>query len=633
VEVVLGEFGNQLVALAPHIGGQFLHSFSSQRASFYGVTGTPTIHVDGSRRQFGTTGTCSGDAANFRTLINQRLAETGGQSPVSITGVYSFDATTVSVSATFELLDPVTLVSPTAYLVIYEDGISYGGNAYHHVVRNGHSQAVTLAQVGDMATVTQVFPRGNWNINNVGAVAFLQRGTGTWNQKEVYQTAKLPMVADFRFVYECLIGSAPHGNGTVEFAAVLTNISDETDELTVSLNNTFGWPAEFMLAGESGFHTTPSVVALGPDEEIGVTLRVSTDAELRTGSGAIVVTSTASSRTQFNPATVFNGSPAVLVVGDDSYKFEEEIITNALTAKGYLYAHWDCYYDHNNAGPAYDDMKCYDVVIWHHGYEISNLLSTAEIQAIMDFMDAGKGFILSSQDILSQTSPALPAAFRSDYLGLGGFTVNVDADYAQGFAGDPITDGMSFDLTYPYSHWDRADDLVPNAYSTVIFHSEDQDRIALRTDNGTARSVFFAYCLNAMSESAPAPNNPATLLDRAIQWVLPQPSQSVPEQVPAGLASAIRSVTPSPFAWDAWGASAIRMRISERAAGGPSRLDVVDLNGRLVRNLVDGPLPQGVASASWDGRDASGQPVSAGVYYLRLQTADGTHSARTAVLR
>lgn len=53
------------------------------------------------------------------------------------------------------------------------------------------------------------------------------------------------------------------------------------------------------------------------------------------------------------------------------------------------------------------------------------------------------------------------------------------------------------------------------------------------------------------------------------------------------------------------------------------RLTVFDVNGRAVVTLIDGSLPAGWQRVEWDGRDAQGTPVAAGVYFYRLETATG----------
>jgi len=68
----------------------------------------------------------------------------------------------------------------------------------------------------------------------------------------------------------------------------------------------------------------------------------------------------------------------------------------------------------------------------------------------------------------------------------------------------------------------------------------------------------------------------------------------------------------------------------ERA--GAASLAVYDATGRQVRNLVSGLLKAGVYTANWDGRNASGEKVSAGVYYIRL-SADRTMTSRVTVVR
>jgi hypothetical protein len=55
-------------------------------------------------------------------------------------------------------------------------------------------------------------------------------------------------------------------------------------------------------------------------------------------------------------------------------------------------------------------------------------------------------------------------------------------------------------------------------------------------------------------------------------------------------------------------------------SGTQTRMEIFDVDGRLVTRLVDGVLPPGNYQAEWGGRDAIGQPVAAGIYYCRLQS-------------
>jgi hypothetical protein len=58
---------------------------------------------------------------------------------------------------------------------------------------------------------------------------------------------------------------------------------------------------------------------------------------------------------------------------------------------------------------------------------------------------------------------------------------------------------------------------------------------------------------------------------------------------------------------------------------GKVQLHVYNVEGRLVRTLVDGMVPAGAHAVTWDGRDTQGARLSSGVYFYRL-FADGQGS-------
>jgi hypothetical protein len=57
------------------------------------------------------------------------------------------------------------------------------------------------------------------------------------------------------------------------------------------------------------------------------------------------------------------------------------------------------------------------------------------------------------------------------------------------------------------------------------------------------------------------------------------------------------------------------------AAGADVSLKVYNVNGQLVRTLVDGMMPAGQHSVQWDGKDMTGDRVARGVYFCRMRTA------------
>ncbi|MCK4408946.1 MAG: T9SS type A sorting domain-containing protein, partial [Candidatus Eisenbacteria sp.] len=60
------------------------------------------------------------------------------------------------------------------------------------------------------------------------------------------------------------------------------------------------------------------------------------------------------------------------------------------------------------------------------------------------------------------------------------------------------------------------------------------------------------------------------------------------------------------------------------ATPGHVTLRVYDLAGRAVRTLVDGDVEVGEHRVVWDGTTDAGQRAASGVYFVRLESFDGS---------
>ncbi len=79
----------------------------------------------------------------------------------------------------------------------------------------------------------------------------------------------------------------------------------------------------------------------------------------------------------------------------------------------------------------------------------------------------------------------------------------------------------------------------------------------------------------------------------------------------------------------------LRFRIPPVEAGAESRvvLAIYDIEGALVKSLIEGNLPRGEHEARWDGGNWRGDPVASGTYFARLSTGTGTSVRKLTVLR
>lgn len=88
----------------------------------------------------------------------------------------------------------------------------------------------------------------------------------------------------------------------------------------------------------------------------------------------------------------------------------------------------------------------------------------------------------------------------------------------------------------------------------------------------------------------------------------------------------MRAVAPNPF-------NPMTTITFSLAAAGRAQVDIIDLQGRLVRSLFAGELPAGERSLTWDGRDNAGRAVASGAYLARLMSGSEMATRKMVLAR
>jgi hypothetical protein len=65
----------------------------------------------------------------------------------------------------------------------------------------------------------------------------------------------------------------------------------------------------------------------------------------------------------------------------------------------------------------------------------------------------------------------------------------------------------------------------------------------------------------------------------------------------------------------------------------PARLAIHDVQGRLVRILVDEVQPAGHYEVEWEGRDGRGKELATGIYFSRLEAGGQAQSRKLALVK
>jgi serine protease len=145
-------------------------------------------------------------------------------------------------------------------------------------------------------------------------------------------------------------------------------------------------------------------------------------------------------------------------------------------------------------------------------------------------------------------------------------------------------------------------------------------------DQGAIEQTLRATAVNRFRSNSGvdfAYGNGLIQLDRAVRNPVGAPSLNS-RAFGGSLAARIESGNP------ARGSARIAFRLSR---SGPARVRVFDVRGALVRTLEDRVQGPGEHAVTWDGLGAGGAPAASGVYWLRVDTAEGTAVRKVAFLR
>lgn len=144
--------------------------------------------------------------------------------------------------------------------------------------------------------------------------------------------------------------------------------------------------------------------------------------------------------------------------------------------------------------------------------------------------------------------------------------------------------------------------------------------------NGATAYAAFAFIGGANLADLQANAQAAQALYQTINGGDPSSTPDDPLEGHPAIPLALEQNSPNPFDGD----TRLEYAIYEAT---PVQLDVVDASGRIVRNLVDATQSKGSYSVLWDGRDATGKELPAGVYFTRLRTKDGGETRKMHLIR
>lgn len=313
---------------------------------------------------------------------------------------------------------------------------------------------------------------------------------------------------------------------------------------------------------------------------------------------------------------------------------------------GLPHATWDV---DAQGSPALSDLGIYSSVIWagddfngmFNGFPLVTQRFREAEEALAAYMDRGGNVLAAGWEPVHGFRPIeeYPIAlaegdFLFDYFGVAQASLDGSRAFSGG-AGEAFFPDVTLDPARLNPAWSgrlarveygvaaaggaevayRFDSTAPDS----AFHSTP---CALFRDGGGYRASYWGFPLyhlkNAEGKAA---------LEAVMTYFGELPPTGAGPGAGGALDFALAQNRPNPFT----GSTEIRFAVP--AAGAKVTLAVYDVAGRRVRELVRGRVEGGLHTATWDGRDAGGLKVGAGVYFARLEAEGRKLVKRIVALR
>jgi len=166
----------------------------------------------------------------------------------------------------------------------------------------------------------------------------------------------------------------------------------------------------------------------------------------------------------------------------------------------------------------------------------------------------------------------------------------------------------------------------PNSFAAATRYATDYNTFSA-TDS--ARVVFAGFGFNVVEEGGERLN----LVKSIVQNYFKEPNcylASAVEEGGGSEAPSFRNILgqnmPNPFNPE----TVIHYSLAQ---AGPVVLRIYNVNGALVRTLVNGTVTQGEHVERWNGRDDQGRPLPSGAYFYRLESRGFLDSKKLILLR
>jgi len=258
------------------------------------------------------------------------------------------------------------------------------------------------------------------------------------------------------------------------------------------------------------------------------------------------------------------------------------------------------------------DLSNFEVIIWSSGKSLPAFYQD-EVTSLQTYLDNGGGLFISGQDIGSdifETSgqSQFAQSFYNNYLHANYLANSISMLLINGYAGDPITDGISFVVPYQSTGL-SLESIAPfdNNASAILKYMNGPNIAAIKADASSYRVVYFGLGFDQVNDAV----DQDSIMARSIRW-LTDLTVGIKNNNEVPKVFALNQNYPNPFNPGTF----ITYSLAKQST---VSLKVYNNLGQEVRTLIsNNSQSANNHKVYWDGKDNLGQTVSSGIYYYKI---------------
>ena len=271
-------------------------------------------------------------------------------------------------------------------------------------------------------------------------------------------------------------------------------------------------------------------------------------------------------------------------------------------------------------------LASYPTIVWNGDWGYGTMLTKESATNVLyDYIMGGGNLFFSTDEILGQWDgwadvDYVAGEFPYDVLQVDHIYNDINYDSVYGVTGDPISDGIIAEMTFPLTNWNDEFDILATA--TVFFTDAGATTVrGVRWEDTDNKVVFCPFMYAALPKA-----DQIAVLGNSLTWFGTKFKYSEKDKVTSPLVFALSQSTPNPCKDRA----TISFAIPNKAH---VTLNIYNAAGQLVKTLVNGQQEPGIRTVIWNGQDRNNRTVAQGVYFYRLTADNYTSTKKLLIVR